>query len=372
MDINVYSSFDDLPGECIDALSKFGEENLFYSVPWFENFISTVVQSNEQVQLYTSNGKQALLPMMYSPPKFRFGVKTLRSLANFYSTHYTILNASHIDYEESDFGQIIDSIGSSNIKFNAVNISPLSANDKALQMLLSAFKVRYWYVQRYVTYGNWYVTTEGQSFEEYCQNRSSRIRKTAANRNRKFNKTPGARFEITQDKALLKEALEAFECVYRKRWGKNEPYTKFNQGLAELAATNGWLRLGIAWLGEKPIAAQFWIVRNGVGYIYKVAYDLDFNHLSIGAVATYKMMEHALDIDKVREVDFLTGDDEYKKIWMTDRREYCGLFAANLKTPLGAAIAVKAISANLIKKGIIFFRKQKNTIFSKLVKSEEA
>jgi hypothetical protein len=33
------------------------------------------------------------------------------------------------------------------------------------------------------------------------------------------------------------------------------------------------------------------------------------------------MLEHALGGDKVSEVDYLTGDDNYKSNWMSHRRE---------------------------------------------------
>ena len=34
-----------------------------------------------------------------------------------------------------------------------------------------------------------------------------------------------------------------------------------------------------------------------------------------------KLMRHVIDVDQVREVDFGSGDDAYKKDWMSDRRE---------------------------------------------------
>jgi len=46
-------------------------------------------------------------------------------------------------------------------------------------------------------------------------------------------------------------------------------------------------------------------------------------------------MQHALDIDRVHEVDYLTGDDAYKKDWMSARRERWGMVAFNPRTPRG-------------------------------------
>lgn len=39
------------------------------------------------------------------------------------------------------------------------------------------------------------------------------------------------------------------------------------------------------------------------------------------------LMEHAMDIDQVSEVDYLAGDEPYKADWMSHRRERIGLIA---------------------------------------------
>ena len=47
------------------------------------------------------------------------------------------------------------------------------------------------------------------------------------------------------------------------------------------------------------------------------------------------MMEHCIDHDQVQMVDYLTGDDAYKKDWMSHRRERIGLIAFNPATVRG-------------------------------------
>ena len=102
------------------------------------------------------------------------------------------------------------------------------------------------------------------------------------------------------------------------------------------ASKSGWLRLGIAWLDRKPIAAQVWIVANGKADIYKVAYDEAFKDYSPGTVLTARLLQHVIERDGVHEVDYLIGDDPYKKTWMSDRRERWGVVAYNPATLAGA------------------------------------
>ena len=111
-------------------------------------------------------------------------------------------------------------------------------------------------------------------------------------------------------------------------------------GWAAICAARGWLRLGIAWSGDVPIAAQFWFTINRRAYIYKLAYDEAFSKLSAGTVLSAHMFRHALDVDRVVEIDYLTGDDPYKQAWMTHRRERVGVIACNPRTLRGATRAL--------------------------------
>jgi hypothetical protein len=44
-------------------------------------------------------------------------------------------------------------------------------------------------------------------------------------------------------------------------------------------------------------------------------------------------MEYVIDIDRVEEIDFLTGNDAYKQDWMSERREHWGLYCAKSRQP---------------------------------------
>ena len=131
-------------------------------------------------------------------------------------------------------------------------------------------------------------------------------------------------------------------------------------GLIRLCAAHGWLRLGVAWLGEKPIAAQVWIVANGKADIYKSAYDEAYKAYSPGTLLTAVLMQQALDVDKVTEVDYLIGDDPYKETWVSSRRERWGTVACNsrsltglvrLATEIGSRIAA-AMRSKMKSEGI--------------------
>ena len=68
-----------------------------------------------------------------------------------------------------------------------------------------------------------------------------------------------------------------------------------------------------------------------------MAYDQAFKAFSPGTLLTAKLMQYVLEVDKVREVDYLIGNDAYKKSWMSDHRERWGIVAYNPRTLRGMA-----------------------------------
>ena len=95
------------------------------------------------------------------------------------------------------------------------------------------------------------------------------------------------------------------------------------------AADAGALRLGLLEQDGQVIAVQIWIVANGSATVVKLAHDEAFKPLSPGTVLTARMIRHLIDEERVNELDFGRGDDAYKALWTTARRQRIGLVLAN-------------------------------------------
>ena len=62
--------------------------------------------------------------------------------------------------------------------------------------------------------------------------------------------------------------------------------------------------------------------------------------MSPGTVLSAFMLQHVIDTDRVSTVDFLSGDDHYKKNWMSHREERKGVAAYNPRTLRGRALQI--------------------------------
>lgn len=170
--------------------------------------------------------------------------------------------------------------------------------------------------------------------------------RTRTRKFRKFKDGAEARPQFVTEPAELGAAMRACVEVCAKSWKIPEPYRDLVPGRALTCAKLGWLRLGIVRSGDTLVVSQFWFTINRRAYIYKVAYDEAFSRLSAGAVLCGDMLRQALEVDRVIKID-TTGNDPYKRVWMTHRRRRVGVIATSPRTWRPAAQAAYEVLGQL-------------------------
>jgi hypothetical protein len=206
-------------------------------------------------------------------------------------------------------------------------------------------------VQTYASSFNRFEDTTGLSYEEYFARRSANLRYSVRRRQRALEKAGGLELALITDPAGLGEAAGEYAAVSHASWKKPSTMLAMQTlRFMDLSARRGCLRLGILRLAGVPVAAQFWIVSGGAARCIRLAYREDHRKLAVGVVLTNFMIAHVLERDRVREIDFGVGRDEYKSGWMRDAREYCGFIAFNPSTPLGLLFAFGHIQGRRVKR----------------------
>ena len=178
----------------------------------------------------------------------------------------------------------------------------------------------------YFRFGNWSHRNDGTRFAGYLAQRDGATRNTLRRMGRRFARA-GGRMEIVQEETALEQGIAAYERVYANSWKPCEPHPGFLRELLRDWARRGWLRLGLAWIDDQPIAAQVWVSAHGRADIFKLAYASAYKSYSAGTLLTAHLMEHVIDKDGVGIVDYLSGDDPYKRAWMSRWAQRCGIVA---------------------------------------------
>jgi hypothetical protein len=269
-----------------------------------------------------------------------------RALANFYTSLYAPIISSGL--ATTDLVPLISAIRNHDGGCASFLFAPMDPGYEAHGVLWLALKATGIVPFRYFCFGNWYLPSSGLHWQAYLASRKGGLRSTLKRMTRKFE-AEGGRVEVIAQPERWQAALSAYQAVYSTSWKVPEPFTKFIPSLIETCARKGWLRMGIAWLGERPIAAQLWIVTNARAEIYKVAYDEAAKQYSPGTLLSAHLLRHVTEQDGVAEVDYLIGDDPYKKDWMSHRRERWGIVAYDPKT-LGGWIGLARELAGRIAK----------------------
>jgi hypothetical protein len=224
----------------------------------------------------------------------------------------------------------------------SLTLSPMAPGSHAHLVLLEALASDRWFPFEFFAFGNWYEPVK-TDWTAYLAARGGALRSTIKRMSKKFAADGGVLEVVTRPENLA-AAIAAYEEVYAASWKNPEPFPDFMPGLLRTCAEKGSLRLGVAWLNGKAIAAQAWIVSHGRAEIYKVAYDQAFKAYAPGTLLTATLVQHVIETDRVSEIDYLIGDDPYKKTWMSKRRERWGIVAYNLRSLPGlAGLAYEAL-----------------------------
>jgi len=350
-----YSSISELPIQAQDFIAANDNGSVFLTVPWLKNLEETVFNKNK-ICIYVlenSHGEtQAVLPCLkFSDTLLGISGNMCSSMTNYYSSHFSPIIDQNSDRktQQQTLTELIASIKATNL-YNSFDFSQLDKNETSFKYFTEAAENSKYTVEPYFCFGNWYLELNNRSFDEYYNNLSSRLRNTIKRKTKKLEKEHTYRIQFITNETELGKYIDDYNKIYHKSWKNKEPFPDFIPNLVNVAAKEGWLRMGILYVNEKPAASQLWFIYKGTANIYKLAYDEEFSKYSVGSILSKYLFELVIDKDKVHTMDYLTGDDSYKQDWMSHRRERWGFRAYDNASLFGVLNTIKYKVKNLLIK----------------------
>jgi len=230
-----------------------------------------------------------------------------------------------------------------------VLLRDLDPGAPAFNASLEGFRAAGFKAKPFFGWGNWSEDVAGQTFEDYLSARPSSLTNTGRRKLAALQKGSRVSFRIHRPGEDLEPFIADYDDVRRQSWQEAEPFPLFIPELIRLADRLGILRMGVLKIDGENAAAQFWIVWKKRALIFKLAYVDKLRSHSPGTLLTTHMLEHIFETDNPDEIDFGRGDDEYKKLWVSTRRERWGIEAVNPRTVRGALLAARMTLANMRK-----------------------
>jgi CelD/BcsL family acetyltransferase involved in cellulose biosynthesis len=322
----MFDTLDAVAEDAAGALDRDAQPSLFSRLGWFRLLGQHCPPEGRLAVLRgRAGGRSAWLFLAVAGRKARA-----------YTAWYSLRFEAQGDVQDDVMTSIAAAVRASGI--TEVALAPLADPEP----LRRAFRSAGWTVFVTPKTGNWRVEIGSDDFAAYWAKRPARLRNTAKRRAR------SAGLDIEIHDRFDARAWADYEAVYRASWKPEEGSFPFLRALAEQEGEAGTLRLGVARKNGRPVAVQLWLIENGEAVIHKLAYTEEAKAMSPGTILGEAMFRRAIDEDRVRVIDYGTGDDAYKKDWMEQRHLLWQLAAFNPKTMRGLVGAAGAWASALV------------------------
>ena len=335
MKFECYTDWEQLPESADELFAQGEKDSIFFSRPWFESLAAVALDDEHTMALacvVAADKVVAILPLMKSPGK------TWYSLKHRYTSLYSLLLTDNHQLEDQleVQQQVLACLvqGLSQLPIQAFIFEPVADNDSRLDGLQKMMETAGFSCEHNFRHYNWIYRVQGESYEDYMAARPAKLRNTITRKKRKLEREHGYEISLfTGDEVAQK--MSDYYASYTASWKAKEQYVDFLDDIVAGFSKQDWSRLAVLYVKEQPIAAQLWFVLHGKANIFRLAYDEAWKPYSPGSILTSYLMEYVIDIDKVDEIDFLTGNDAYKQDWMSERRERFALSCINSVKPTG-------------------------------------
>jgi CelD/BcsL family acetyltransferase involved in cellulose biosynthesis len=166
------------------------------------------------------------------------------------------------------------------------------------------------------------VSIAGLDWDGYLATRSSNFRSQVRRKERKLQREHELTYRLSDDPTRLDEDLSALFALHAQRWGAegsdafDASRQAFHRDFARAALERGWLRLWLAEIGGRPVAAWYGFRYAGSELYYQSGRDPEWEGTSVGLVLMAHTLRSAVE-DGMRDYRLLRGGETYKDRFAT-------------------------------------------------------
>lgn len=167
------------------------------------------------------------------------------------------------------------------------------------------------------------VDAAGLDWDGFLAGRSSNFRSQLGRKERKLLREHDLGYRLCDDPARVRDDMRTMIALHALRWAEegssafSPPADEFHLEFAERALERGWLRLWLAEIDDRAVAAWYGFRYGGCEWFYQSGRDPEWDRLSIGLVLMAHTLREALG-DGVDRYHLLRGDEAYKARFATD------------------------------------------------------
>jgi len=299
----------------------------FLCFEWFEVWLRHFLEDHKILilLLFQESDIVAIAPFLIKKERYKkINIIKIELMGNVYSPiRYFLFKETNHEARKGYIASIYDFFFRSYKSWDILDLYSLPEENEHYDVFETAIRLNAIRYSNYFCFGDWYLDGINFSGDEYSKKFSSKFRHNLKYRLKELQEKGCLEFRvITNEEDTIDHYMDMYYDVYSRSWQKRENIgPTFHRDLAKLAIRKGWLRLGLLFLDGYPIATQFWLSCNNIAYILKTVYDKKYKIFSPGKILTLHMFKYAIDNDRVTTIDYVQGDELYKKDWTPQRRE---------------------------------------------------
>jgi CelD/BcsL family acetyltransferase involved in cellulose biosynthesis len=158
-------------------------------------------------------------------------------------------------------------------------------------------------------------------WDAYLASRSKNFRSQLRRKERKLSEEHDLQFRLSTDPSRIEVDMETLVRLHEARWGEaaSGSFSRaaaFHGDFAAVALERGWLRLWVAEIGGRPVAAWYGFRFGDAESYYQSGRDPEWDQHSLGLVLLAHTIREAMN-DGVREYRLLRGGESYKDRFAT-------------------------------------------------------
>ncbi|MGE3569040.1 MAG: GNAT family N-acetyltransferase [Gammaproteobacteria bacterium] len=341
------TAFSALPVAARALLEANVTRNPFVCATWLQAFEAELLGPGETpLYLWAEAGGEvlAVLPLLASRRR-PCGVLRLRAMGNFYTGLFDAAEQPGLGASPARRAAVAAALAAHlatrHGRVPLLEMQPLRDDDALPAWVAAALAARGYATRRYPAHGNWYEDVAGIDFATYMQRRPGQLRSTLERKRRRLLREHDVRLEVHDRADTVAAAFSAYETVYVASWKSAERSPAFIRRVMSALAAHGIVNLGVLTVDGMPAAAQLWVRIGRTWAVFKLAYDPRFADYSVGTILTAHVIEGFFAAGAFDALDFLSGDDAYKRDWMAERRQHWGSEAISPRSLIGQALRLK-------------------------------
>lgn len=281
-----------------------------------------------------------LAPLYITKARF-FGIRKLKHIEFIGSTG---ASCEYLDFillkgreQECTFA-ILDTIcGLKEIKWDVINLLSIKEDSQNLAWIKKYYSEK---MIPYSCYGlreSFYIPipeTMDEFYKTLSRDRKNKFKRSKAILEEKYTVSLQ---EVTQVNDL-EQGYKAFIELHQKRWEQrgsegsfaqeNYKFLEFHNNIVKHFFKNGWLFIIFLKVNDVIVAGQYDFIYDNKLYCYQKGFDPAWEKYSIGSVLQLCVLEYAIK-NKLKEFDYLRGNELYKSWWTKSTRKCYDIAAWN-------------------------------------------